>query len=122
MCDNCSWLCRFHSKLSLCWKPGGLACEPLPADCYLQEAGGKAFLFWCGFPVLPELWAALRASLLSRSPGAGPHLNLCLYSFARCHAVVVAAFCVANRTCMRTAVVVGLMIRGLLIFGWDDAT
>lgn len=103
------------------WPLGGLAWEPLPADCYLQEARGKAFLFWRGFPLLPELWAALRANLLSRSPAAGPHLNLCLYSFARCHALVVAAFCVAKRTCMCTVVVVGLVIRGLLIFSWDDA-
>lgn len=82
---------------------------------------GQCFCFGVVFHFLPEPQAGLRANLLGRSRAAGPRLNLWLYSFAKCDAVAVAALRIANRTCLRTAVLVGLMIRGFLIFGWDDA-
>lgn len=128
LCAICSGLCRFlSSRRSRCWKPGCLACEPLPTHSYLQEAGvkllgwGQCFCFGVVSHFLPEPQAGLRANLLRRSRAAGPHLNLWFYSFARRDAVAVAALCIANRTCLRTAVLVGLMIRGFLIFGGDDA-
>lgn len=119
--------CAVFLEPSRCWKPGGLACKPLSTHSYLRGVGGRAFglgpmlLVWRGFPLLPELWAGLRANLRSRSPAACPRFNLWLCSFARCDAVAVAALCIANSTCLCTEVLVRLMIGGFLIFSWDAA-
>lgn len=69
-------------------------------------------------PLFPGLELSKPAG---RSPAAAPRVALWLCPFAGCEAVAVAALCIANRICLCPAVLVGLMIRGFLIFSWDDA-
>lgn len=80
---------------------------------------GKAFgLELMLFPFFPGLELSKPAG---RSPAAAPRVALWLCPFAACEAVAVAALCIANRICLCPAVLVWLMIRGFLIFSWDDA-
>lgn len=80
---------------------------------------GKAF----GLESMPlQLFPGLEVSKpAGRSPAAAPRVDPWLCPFAGCEAVAVAALCIANRICLCPAVLVGLMIRGFLIFSWDDA-
>lgn len=80
-----------------------------------SKASGLESMF---FPLFPGLELSKPAG---RSPAAAPRVDLWLCPFAGCEAVAVAALCIANRICLCPAVLVGLMIRGFLIFSWDDA-
>lgn len=87
----------------------------LPSEARIRLLGCNQ---WMLFPLFPGLELSKPAA---RSPAAAPRVDLWLCPFAGCQAVAVAALCITNKICLCPAVLVGLMIRGFLIFSWDDS-
>lgn len=121
-CHRCPWSVRSFWRIPVAdCAAGNLVVFPashwphIPAFRSQGEAFGLESML---FPHFPGLELSKPAG---RSPAAAPRVDLWLCPFAGCEAVAVAALCIANRVCLCPAVLVGLMIRGFLIFSWDDA-